>query len=273
MPTHLMDHPMVKKDHSWSNFTHENHVTWKKLFKRQTSLLKDRASQKILDGMHSLEICGDQIPTFEDLNSVLQEKTGFSIVPVKGFIPEDLFFGFLSQRKFPSTCFIREAHQMDYLEEPDIFHDVFGHIPLLVHPVFADFMELFGRKGLESIEKGFLKLAAALYWFTVEFGLVQEQGHIKIYGAGILSSQGESVYALDDPTPQRLRFHMIRAMKTLYRIDAFQTTYFVIESFEQLFRALLALNWDDLKEWCVTFPSINSGICLSQQENIIGELK
>ncbi len=142
----------------WENFTETDHNTWTVLFERQYSLLQKRAVEEIILGLEELEICNNQIPKFSALNHILKRKTGFSIVPVKGFIPEDLFFKFLSERKFPSTCFIRKPNQLDYLEEPDIFHDVFGHVPLLVNPIFADFMELFGRKGLEAIEAGMLNL-------------------------------------------------------------------------------------------------------------------
>ena len=244
MFNHLLTHPMVHTNHAWDSFTPEDHQTWKILFERQCGILKDRASKEILKGMEDLTICSAEIPRFESLNAILEKATGFSIVPVRGFIPEDLFFGFLAQRKFPSTCFIRKPHQLDYLEEPDIFHDVFGHVPLLVNPVFADFMETFGRKGLEAINHGCLKLAAALYWFTVEFGLIQDAGNLRIYGAGILSSKGESIYALEDATPSRLSFQADHAMQTSYRTDIFQSTYFVIQSFEDLFKALQNLDWE-----------------------------
>jgi phenylalanine-4-hydroxylase len=238
---------MVHTTHTWDSFTAEDHHTWHFLFERQSRILKDRASQEILKGMKKLDICSNQIPRFEALNEILQKATGFSIIPVRGFIPEDLFFGFLAQRKFPSTCFIRKPPQLDYLQEPDIFHDVFGHVPLLVNPVFADFMEAFGRKGLEAINHGCLKLAAALYWFTVEFGLIQEAGNLRIYGAGILSSKGESIYALEDAEPKRIPFHVDQAMHTFYRTDILQDTYFVIESFDDLFEALQDLDWQTVK--------------------------
>lgn len=267
MPSSLFDHNMVTHE-KWENFTETDHKTWSLLFERQSKLLKGRAADEIIEGMEKLAICNRQIPKFSELNSILTKETGFSIVPVKGFIPEDLFFKFLSVRKFPSTCFIRKPHQLDYLEEPDIFHDVFGHIPLLVNPVFADFMQKFGVKGLESIEANMLKFAATLYWFTVEFGLLNSLDGLRIYGAGIASSKGESIYCLDSEQPVKVKFNVRRAMKTHYHVDSFQKTYFVIESFQQLFEALNHLNWDEVRDTCLLFPEIEQGIVINKKELI-----
>ncbi|RZI47201.1 phenylalanine 4-monooxygenase [Rickettsiales endosymbiont of Peranema trichophorum] len=265
--TTFINHHMVTHER-WENFTQTDHNTWKILFERQSSLLQQRAAKEVIQGLEKLEICNDQIPKFRDINRMLKQETGFVVVPVKGLIPEDLFFQFLSERKFPSTCFIRNSNQLDYLEEPDIFHDVFGHIPLLVHPVFADFMQLFGRKGLEAIELGMLKFAATLYWFTVEFGLIQSTDGLRIYGGGIGSSKGESIYCLDSELPTRVKFNTLRVMKTQYHIDSFQRTYFVIESFQQLFDALHNLNWQEVGRTCMSFPEIAQGIALNDQEKI-----
>ena len=261
----LLNHPMVAHE-SWASFTEIDHATWQTLFERQSQLLQNRAAPEILEGMKKLAICHRQIPKFSDLNAILQKETGFSIVPVKGFIPEDLFFGFLAERKFPSTCFIRKPHQLDYLEEPDIFHDVFGHVPLLVNPVFADFMQEFGRKGLEAIECDMLEFAATLYWFTVEFGLITTAKGTRIYGAGILSSKGETIYALESDIPLRLKFNSRRVMNTQYHIDSFQKTYFAIESFQELFDALRTLNWSEVRDTCKVFPKIEQGIFINHQE-------
>jgi phenylalanine-4-hydroxylase len=263
----LSDHHMVIHE-SWENFTEADHNVWNILFERQSKLLKERAADEVLEGMQKLKICNAKIPKFSELNAILQSETGFSIVAVKGFIPEDLFFRFLAERKFPSTCFIRKPHQLDYLEEPDIFHDVFGHVPLLVNPVFADFMEEFGRKGLEAIDCGLLQFAAALYWFTVEFGLVQSSKGIRIYGAGIISSKGESIYCLDSAVPAKIKFDIRRVMKTEYHIDSFQKTYFVVENFEELFKVLRALNWQEVRDTCLSFPTIGQGIFINNQEKI-----
>ncbi len=267
MSSTLINHPMVTHE-QWESFTQTDHTTWQILFERQSLLLQERAAAEIIQGLEKLEICNNQIPKISVLNNILERKTGFSIVPVKGFIPEGLFFKCLSERKFPSTCFIRKPNQLDYLEEPDIFHDVFGHVPLLVNPVFADFMELFGRKGLEAIEAGMLEFAATLYWFTVEFGLIQSTNGLRIYGAGITSSKGESIYSLDSEVPTRIKFNALRVMKTRYHIDSFQKTYFVIESFEQLFNALRNLNWKEVNEACMLLPEIEQGIALNDQEKI-----
>lgn len=267
MPSTLINHPMVTHE-KWESFTQTDHNTWKILFERQTSLLQERAAGEIISGLAELEICNNQIPKFSALNHILKRKTGFSMVPVKGFIPEDLFFKFLSERKFPATCFIRKPNQLDYLEEPDIFHDVFGHVPLLANPIFADFMELFGCKGLEAIDAGMLKFAATLYWFTVEFGLIKSANGLRIYGAGITSSKGESTYCIDSEIPARVKFNALRVMKTQYHIDSFQKTYFVIESFQQLFDALQNLNWEEVSKTCMLFPEIAQGVVLHDQEKI-----
>jgi phenylalanine-4-hydroxylase len=265
--TNIYDHPMVTQQ-VWENFTEEDHSTWKTLFERQEIVLKNRACDEIIEGMEKLNICNDKIPKMEDLNAILKKETGFSVVAVKGFIPEDLFFRFLRERKFPSTCFIRKPHQMDYLEEPDIFHDVFGHVPLLVNPIFADFMEEFGRKGLQSIECGLLKYAAALYWFTVEFGLIKTTNGLRIYGAGITSSKGESIYCLESEIPSRVKYNIFRTMKTNYHIDSFQKSYFVIENYEELFKSVRNLNWKEMQEALKQFPQIDQGIYVNELEKV-----
>ncbi|MGL4997905.1 MAG: phenylalanine 4-monooxygenase [Cetobacterium sp.] len=260
------NHPMVTHE-QWQNFTETEHETWRILFKRQSKLLKGSAADEIIEGMEKLTICNEQIPKISDLNTKLEKVTGFSVIPVKGFIPEHLFFKFLSERKFPSTCFIRKPNQLDYLEEPDIFHDIFGHVPLLINPVFADFMQQFGQKGLEAIEAGMLKFISALYWFTVEFGLIKSTDGLRIYGAGITSSRGESAYCLG-PKPKHIKFDVRRVMKTQYHIDSFQETYFVIEDFQQLFDSLKNLNWREIRDTCLFFPEIKQGIIINDQETI-----
>ncbi len=265
MLPNIYNHPMVTRQ-VWEDFTETDHNTWKTLFERQTEVLKNRACDEIIEGMKMLEICHNQIPKMDELNAILKRKTNFSIVAVKGFIPEDLFFRFLCERKFPSTCFIRKPGQLDYLEEPDIFHDIFGHVPLLVNPIFADFMEEFGHKGLQSIEAGLLKYASALYWFTVEFGLIKTANGMRIYGAGITSSSGESVYCLESPVPARIDFNMLRVLKTNYHINSFQKSYFAIESFDELFKAIRTLDWEQVRETCEMFPQIDQGVILNDDE-------
>ncbi|MGX6959964.1 MAG: phenylalanine 4-monooxygenase [Rickettsia endosymbiont of Pentastiridius leporinus] len=246
MSSLLLEHPMVCRE-QWENFTVIDHEIWKTLFNRHTELLKNRAATEIMEGIEKLQICNDQIPKFSELNAILKKETNFSIIPVKGFIPEDLFFKFLAERKFPATCFIRKAHQLDYLEESDIFHDVFGHVPLLVNPIFADFMQQFGLKGLEAIEAGMLKFAATLYWFTVEFGLMQSNNGLRVYGAGIISSKGESIYSLESEIPVRSEFNLDKILTTEYETDSFQKEYFVIKSFQELFNMLNNLDWKKIQ--------------------------
>lgn len=260
-----LSHPMITRQ-DWSAFTPSCHATWQTLFERQHDLLQERACSEIMDGIKKLEICNDQIPNFDHLNAILEAQTGFSIIAVKGFIPEKLFFECLRDRIFPSTCFIRKPEQLDYLQEPDIFHDIFGHVPLLVNPIFADFMQAFGAKGVQACEYGLDRFAATLYWFTIEFGLIRTQQGLRIYGAGITSSRGESVYSLDSDIPVRLRFDMLRLLKTRFHIDSFQKTYFVIDSFEQLFEAVDKLDWNEVKETCLHFPDIVQGISINEEE-------
>ncbi|HEY1261023.1 MAG TPA: phenylalanine 4-monooxygenase, partial [Stellaceae bacterium] len=171
------------------------------------------------------------------LSEVLDRATGWRIVAVPGLVPDDVFFAHLAARRFPATCFIRRRDQLDYLQEPDVFHDICGHVPLLMNPVFADYMQAYGEGGLKASGLGHLPHLARLYWYTVEFGLIATLQGLRIYGSGILSSAGESVYALDDPRPHRIGFDLRRVMRTSYRIDRYQATYFVIDDFEQLFAA------------------------------------
>ncbi len=176
------------------------------------------------------------IPNFDELNEKLNARTGWTVVAVPGLVPDDVFFTHLSKRQFPAGNFIRQARQLDYLEEPDVFHDVFGHVPMLAQPAVADFMESLGVMGLQAIDHGALHRLARLYWYTVEFGLAREEGRLKIYGAGILSSFGESHYSLENAKPHRLAFDMRRVLRTRYRTDDFQLSYFVINQFEDLLR-------------------------------------
>jgi phenylalanine-4-hydroxylase len=234
-------HPGIRADYTidqdWGHYTPEDHATWRTLYARLERLLPDYACPEFVDGMHRLDIGRDAIPEFTELSRRLGALTGWSVVAVPGLVPDDIFFEHLANRRFPAGNFIRKPDQLDYIEQPDVFHDVFGHVPMLAHPVFADYMEAYGKGGLRAL-KGFDKLSnlARLYWYTVEFGLIRTASGLKIYGAGIASSTAETVYAIDDPSPNRIAFDLERVMRTKYRIDDFQETYFVIDSFEQLFR-------------------------------------
>jgi phenylalanine-4-hydroxylase len=221
----------------WDAYGAEAHAIWRALFHRQEAVLKDRASAAFLDGLARLGVCADAIPDFRRLDEVLGAATGWRIVAVPGLVPDDVFFAHLAERRFPSTCFIRRADQLDYLEEPDVFHDIFGHVPMLVNPVFADYMQAYGRGGLKALGLGSLERLTRLYWYTVEFGLIATPEGPRIYGSGIVSSKGESIYCLESARPNRIGFDLLRVMRTRYRIDDYQESYFVIDSFDQLFAA------------------------------------
>jgi len=221
-------------DQGWERYSAEDHGVWKTLFERQSRLLPGRACNELVQGMKELPIGADQIPDFRRLSEVLLQRTGWQVVAVPGLVPDDVFFEHLAHRRFPSGQFIRKPHQLDYLEEPDVFHDVFGHVPLLMNPVIADYIQAYGVGGLRAKELGVLDNLSRVYWYTVEFGLVQQAEGLRIYGAGIASSAAETVFALDDGAPNRLRFEVERVMRTRYRIDDFQETYFVIQGLDEL---------------------------------------
>lgn len=218
----------------WSDYTPEQHGVWKTLYERQVKLLERRACDEFIGGLRELPIESDRIPDFERLSDVLLPRTGWRIVAVPGLVPDEVFFEHLAHRRFPAGQFIRRADQLDYLEEPDVFHDVFGHAPLLMNPVIADFIQAYGVGGLRAQRLGTLPLLARVYWYTVEFGLLRQPEGLRIYGAGIVSSRTESVFALDDESPHRIGFDLERVMRTRYRIDDFQECYFVLESLDEL---------------------------------------
>ena len=223
----------------WSRYTDADHTTWATLFARQQDVLPQRASRTFLDNLSRMDMHGDGIPKFEDINVGLRKATGWELVGVEGLLPELTFFEHLANRRFPVTWWIRKPEQLDYLSEPDLFHDMFGHVPLLMEPVFADYMQAYGRGGVKAhaIGADALTHLTRLYWYTVEFGLIREPDGLRIYGSGIVSSKGESVHCLESPAPNRIGFDMRRIMRTRYRIDTFQKTYFVIDSYEQLMDA------------------------------------
>ena len=224
-------------EQDWQGYCADEHAIWRLLFERQQKLLVGRACGEYLDGLGGLGVAAEGIPDFRRLSDRLDRATGWRIVAVPGLVPDAVFFGHLARRRFPSTCFIRRRDQLDYLEEPDIFHDICGHVPLLMNPVFADYMQAYGEGGLKALRLGHLERLARLYWDTVEFGLIATPAGLRIYGSGILSSAGESVYCLDDARPNRLGFDLRRIMRTRYHIDRYQDTYFVIDDFAQLFEA------------------------------------
>ena len=218
----------------WRDYTPDEHGRWERLYKRALETLQGRACTAFLDSVTSLRLPHDRIPDMDELSDRLASMTGWRVVPVAGLVPDEVFFDHLANRRFPAGAFIRSEREMDYLEEPDIFHDIFGHAPLLADPVFADFMQAYGKGGQRAAHLDSLKHLARLYWYTVEFGLVREGGELRIFGAGILSSAGESVFSLEDVSPHRIGFDLERVMRTGYVIDDYQKNYFVIESFEDL---------------------------------------
>lgn len=221
-------------DQGWELYTPAQHAVWKALYERQLALLQGRACDEFVHGMRTLPIDAEQIPDFRRLNDALMKTTGWQVVAVPGLVPDEVFFEHLANRRFPAGNFIRRADELEYLEEPDVFHDVFGHVPMLMHPVIADYIQAYGQGGLKAQRLGKLPQLARVYWYTVEFGLVQQPDGLRIYGSGIASSYAESVFAIDDPSPNRIRFNLERVMRTNYRIDDFQECYFVIRDLEEL---------------------------------------
>ena len=226
----------------WQDYSATDHQVWAQLCARQHEVLQGRACDAFLAGLAALPMQPDTIPRFSAINEHLGRATGWKLVAVEGLLPEEDFFRHLASREFPVTWWIRKPEQLDYLAEPDLFHDLFGHVPLLMDPVFADYMCAYGRGGLKalSISQAALAQLARLYWYTVEFGLIRTGDGLRIYGSGILSSAGESRHALESAAPNRIGFAMERVMRTRYRIDSYQNSYFVIDSFQQLFDATLA---------------------------------
>lgn len=221
-------------DQGWHNYTPQEHAVWKTLFERQSKLLPGRACDEFVRGMQDLPIGPDQIPNFEQLSETLSQRTGWQIVAVPGLVPDDVFFEHLAHRRFPAGHFIRKPHELDYLEEPDVFHDVFGHVPMLMNPAIADYIQAYGEGGLRAKRLGVLEKLARVYWYTVEFGLVKQPDGLRVYGAGIASSATETVFSVEDDSPNRVAFDLERVMRTNYRIDDFQETYFVLDNLNDL---------------------------------------
>lgn len=231
---HAPTRPDWTIDQGWDAYTPEEHAVWKTLFERQSKLLPGRACDEFVRGMQDLPIGPGQIPHFEQLSEILMKRTGWQVVAVPGLVPDDVFFEHLAHRRFPAGHFIRKPHELDYLEEPDVFHDVFGHVPMLMNPVIADYIQAYGEGGLKAKRLGVLEKLARVYWYTVEFGLVMQPDGLRIYGAGIASSATETVFSVEDGSPNRVRFELERVMRTRYRIDDFQETYFVLDHLDAL---------------------------------------
>lgn len=224
-------------DQDWAGYSAEEHDRWNRLFERQKDIIENRACSKVIDAISALQLSQSGIPDMAVLSERLHKLTGWRVVPVAGLVPDDIFFDHLANRRFPAGAFIRPESEFDYLQEPDIFHDIYGHVPMLADPIFADFMQAYGKGGQRALELNQLHNLARLYWYTVEFGLIRENGNLRIYGAGILSSAKETVFSLEDNSPHRIDFNLERIMCTDYIIDDFQKTYFVIEDFKSLLDA------------------------------------
>lgn len=246
--------PDYTVDQQWEHYTPEQHALYRRLFERQISKLPGYAVDEFIAGAQRLS--SDGIPRFDDANEILARATGWQIVAVPGLVPDDVFFTHLAHRRFPVTVWLREPAEFDYIVEPDVFHDFFGHVPLLLNPVFADHLQEYGKGGLKAMGLDAVGFLARLYWYTVEFGLILTDKGLRTYGAGILSSGGEIIHCIDSPRPHRVKFDLMRVMQTEYRIDRYQDTYFVIDSYEQLFEET-APDFTPLYEKLKTLPAID----------------
>lgn len=219
---------------NWAAYSADEHALWRKLYRRQEELLPGRACDEFIDSLNALD-AADGIPDFKSTSEALFEATGWRIVAVPGLIPELAFFTHLANRRFPVTVWLRKPEEFDYIVEPDVFHDYFGHVPLLFNPIFANHIQEYGKGGLKAMQLGGLDQLARLYWYTIEFGLIHSPDGLRVYGAGILSSGGEIKHCLEPSASRHITLDVERCMRTLYKIDSYQETYFVIRDFEQLF--------------------------------------
>jgi phenylalanine-4-hydroxylase len=233
------DYTRAASDYSveqdWAKYTPEEHALYRRLFERQSKLVPRYACPEWIDAIAGLD-AAQEIPRFDFVSRNLRKKTGWEIVAVPGLIPDDAFFTHLANRRFPVTVWLRRPDEFDYIVEPDVFHDFFGHVPLLFDRTYADHLHEYGKGGLKAMRLDAVKMLARLYWYTIEFGLIKTKSGIRAYGAGLLSSGGELRYCVEDPKPRRLAFDLERIMRTEYQIDRYQDTYFVIDSFDHLMR-------------------------------------
>jgi phenylalanine-4-hydroxylase len=254
-------------DQDWESYAAADHAVWRTLYERQARLLPGRACAEYLAGMQALPIGVDAIPDFRRLSDILMRRTGWQIVAVPGLVPPEVFFEHLANRRFPAGQFIRRPDQLDYIEEPDVFHDVFGHVPMLMHPVLADYLQAYGRGGLRAHRLDALDQLSRVYWFTVEFGLVAQDEGLRIYGAGIVSSHAETKFSLEDRSPNRLKFGLVRIMRTRYRIDDFQETYFVLNSLDDLLH-LAEIDFAPVYDQAKAMPDVEPGDILTGDQVI-----
>lgn len=243
-------------EQNWGAYSAADHNTWKTLYNRQLETLKARVCEEYLEGLKTLHLVADTVPDFAQMNKYLRAATGWEVLAVPGLIASKPFFSMLANRQFPAGTFIRTPEQLDYLEEPDIFHDVFGHIPLLSNPAYANYMQEYGRAGLAALEHKGIKFLARLNWYTIEFGLIKNNGEVKAYGAGIMSSYGEAKYLFNDPSANWLQFEIDRVLRTGYYIDDLQASYFTIDSFESLFKQCIERPFIPLYEKFRAMPAL-----------------
>jgi phenylalanine-4-hydroxylase len=227
--------PGYAVEQEWGKYTPEEHALYRRLFERQSKLVPRYACPEWIEAIGRLD-AAQEIPRFDEISKKLRARTGWEIVAVPGLIPDDAFFTHLANRRFPVTVWLRRPDEFDYIVEPDVFHDFFGHVPLLFDRTYADHLYEYGKGGLKAMRLDAVKMLARLYWYTIEFGLMKTPAGVRAYGAGLLSSGGELAYCVDDPRPRRLPFELERIMRTNYLIDRYQDTYFVIDSFDQLMR-------------------------------------
>ena len=234
------DYSQMRADYTvlqdYSRYSPSEQDLWKRLYARQSALVPQYACSEFIDILGALNF-GAGIPHFDEINAKLIPATGWTLVAVPGLLPDDVFFTHLANRRFPVSVWLRKPEEFEYIVEPDIFHDFFGHVPLLFNKVFADYLEAYGKGGVKAKGLNALDYLARLYWYTVEFGLIRTRTGLRTYGAGILSSAGELPYCINSPKPNRIRFDLLRVMQSNYKIDTFQETYFVIDSFKELFDA------------------------------------
>jgi phenylalanine-4-hydroxylase len=232
------DYTHIRPDYTveqpYEAYSEAEHDRWRRLYRRQMGLMPRYATREFIDSLRQLDV-SQGIPDFARVNEMLADATGFQIVAVPGLVPDNVFYEHLANRRFPVSWWIRQESELDYLVEPDVFHDFFGHVPLLAHKVFADYMVEYGKAGPLATRMNAVPLLARLYWYTIEFGLIRTSEGLRAYGAGILSSKGETIYAVESAMPHRIAFDLTRVLSTAYRIDEYQHGYFVIDSFEQLF--------------------------------------
>ena len=234
------DYSQMRPDYTvlqdYARYTAAEQDLWKRLYARQSALVPSYACDEFIDILGALNF-GAGIPHFDAINARLFPATQWTLVAVPGLIPDDVFFTHLANRRFPVSVWLRKPEEFEYIVEPDIFHDFFGHVPLLFNKFFADYLKAYGKGGVKAKGLGALDYLARLYWYTVEFGLIRTPKGLRSYGAGILSSAGELPYCIQSPKPHRIKFDLLRVMQSKYKLDTFQETYFVIDSFQELFDA------------------------------------